>query len=247
MNIVLLTATVQPPPNAKNLARADPKVRMQDYLEAFAFYLSQLRAGVIDGIVFCDNSDANLDELRTMAAGQGLQDRVEVMGFRGLDYPAGYGRGFGEFKLVDHAMVNSSLIGSTNDAIIWKITGRYKLLNLAQLLASRPPGADLYCHCRNIPNRWLDLYVLAWNRTGYAGVIQGAFEGLREDSSSRSAEQLFRDLMDVGRSVAHIVRRFGVVPKLEGRRGYDNGNYLDMRFKLGLRVLANKIVPWLWI
>lgn len=98
-----------------------------------------------------------------------MADSVEFLSFYGLDYPLAYGRGYGEFKLIDHAIANSKLIGAGRfDDVVWKVTGRYIIENIVKIVRSRPFDADIYSHKRNYPYRVCELYLLAWN-TGATG------------------------------------------------------------------------------
>lgn len=247
-NAVLLTATVVPPLDARNLARSDVQLRLQDYLQAFDFYLAELRNGAFDALVLCENSAFDLEPFAAMARAAGLEQRVELIGHSGLDHPAQHGRGYGEFKLVDHAMQHSALISSLGgQAQIWKVTGRYRVRNLAQLIATQPLKADLYCHCRNYPSRWLDMYLMRWNRRAYQRLIRGVYRSLQQDETSTSAEQHFRALVDSHAGGLRIVRRFTLVPVVEGVRGFDNGDYGAMRPKYFARAMVNRLAPWIWI
>ena len=246
--VLLLTATIVPPADARSLVRRDAQLRLADYLDAFDFHLRELARGTADALVLCENSGFDLAPFAARAQAAGLADRVELISFQGLDHPAGHGRGYGEFKLVDHAMAHSRLIAAAGDAVtVWKVTGRYKILNLRQLILGKPAGADLYCHCRNRPVRWVDMYLMAWNRAAYDEIIRGVYHRLRQDDTPKSAEQYLREVLDTGSFRARIVRRFRAVPQVDGIRGGDNLNYLAMKNKYRARVLAHRLLPWLWI
>lgn len=247
-NAVLLTATVVPPPDARNLARRDVQLRLQDYLQGFDFYLAGLQRKAFDVLVLCENSGFDLAPFAARARAAGLADRVELIGHFGLDHPAQHGRGYGEFKLVDHAMQQSALIDALGpQALVWKVTGRYRVHNLARLIATQPLQADLYCHCRNFPSRWLDMYLMRWNRRAYEQLIRGVYRRLRQDDTPTSAEQHFRALLDRYDGDLCIVRRFAHVPRIDGVRGFDNSDYGAMGRKHLARVLAQRLAPWIWI
>jgi hypothetical protein len=236
------------PHDARNLARRDTAQRLHDYLQAFDFYLALLAQGSFGALVLCENSGFDLAPFADRARHAGLQDRVELLAHHGLDYPGRHGRGYGEFKLVDHAMRESALIAAQGpDVRVWKVTGRYQALNLARLIATQPLQADLYCHCRNWPLRWTDLYLLRWNLRAYHAVIRGAYRRLRQDDSPTSPEQHFRALIDGHAGGLHIVRRFRQVPRIAGVRGFDNRRYQAMRPKWLAREVAQRLAPWLWI
>jgi len=245
---VLLTATVMAPHDARNLARRETALRLHDYQQAFDFYLAQLQRGSFDALVLCENSGFDMAPFAAKARQAGLQGRVELISHFGLDHPSRYGRGYGEFKLVDHAMQHSTLIASLGPHLrVWKVTGRYKVLNLARLIATQPPQADLYCHCRNIRLRWLDMYLMRWNRRAYDQLIRGVYRKLQQDDTPTSAEQRFRALIDRHHGGLHIARRFAHVPRIDGKRGSDNRDYGTMWPKHLARVMAQRLAPWLWI
>lgn len=247
-NIVILTATITPPSEAVRMARLDPKVRYEDYKKAFKFYLASLNKGVIDGLIFADNSFSDLSELKEMVELEGLMNKVEIMSFKGLNYPPSYGRGFGEFKLINYVMNNSDLVNSSHkDTNFWKVTGRYVLRNLSKIIESKPNRTDLYCHCRDYPTRWMDLYVMCWNKNAYKAVIDNIYEKLREDDKAGSSEVFFRDVVEGYKGTLSIKKRFKLPPKLEGIRGFDNKAYHEMGMKQKLREIVNVIFPWLWI
>lgn len=247
-DILLLTATVTPPQGAVQLSRVDPALRLMDYRAALDCYLNILRRGVISGIVFADNSESDISVLRELARQRGAEAEAEFISFRGLDYPPSYGRGFGEFRMIDHAMRHSRLVsGLPADASIWKVTGRYIVRNFESVVRGRPRDTDVYCHCRNLPMQWIDLYVLCFNRRGYDAVLDGICQHLREDQISGSAERAFRQVIDQSHDGARIVKRFRTLPRLEGYRGVDNQRYETMRAKYWVRSVANVLAPWLWI
>lgn len=247
-NILLLTATITPPLNAAQLQRVDPSLRLQDYAEAFEFYLKQMKQGIISAIVFSDNSNSNLQILRDLAENYNATNQVEFIVFEGLDYPPAYGRGYGEFKMVDYVMEHSTIIRNASpEANIWKITGRYILENIANVVRTKPADAHFYCNCRNIPIYWMDLYVLCWSAKFYEQHIKGMYLTLRADNEFGGAEQGFRKKLESQTSSMRVVKRFTTVPLLHGYRGWDNKNYKEMGFKLFFRRFALIFMPWLWV
>ncbi len=245
---LVLTATITPPAGAIKLARTDVQQRLNDYLRALAFYLDELARGTFDRLVFADNSASDVGALRELVAQRGLGAQVEILSFDGLDHPAHYGRGYGEFKLLDYVMQHAQLLQDLPpEAPVWKVTGRYILRNVAAVLASMPPQVELYCHCRNWPQRWVDLYVLGWQHQAYAQFLRGLYTQLREDVAPVSAEYHFRNAVDAAVGRLRIQRRFKVVCVLDGYRGVDNRNYAQDGAKLLLRRWAAKLAPWWWI
>jgi hypothetical protein len=246
--LLILTATITPPGDARNLVRLDPQQRLQDYKQGLAHYIELLKQGVLQQLVFAENSLSDLSELEQLCRDHGVTGQVEFVSFFGLDYPPGYGRGYGEFKLLDHAMRHSQFVAAAPEqARIWKVTGRYRLMNFAALIRKAPATLDFYCHCRNHPMVWVDLYVLAWSKRGYREVVEGLFERLREDTSLASAEKTFRAHLDGQAFHSKVVKRFSAPPELEGVRGLDNQSYQEMNLKLLVRKVAQVLTPWIWI
>src|SRR3982074_3006340 len=153
---LLMTATISPPGVVTNLVRTNPAQRLQDYLWALEFYL-QLPTEILPRIVFVENSGSDLSQLGELAA-RHPEKEVEFVQFDGLAYPPEYGRGYGETKLLDYAIDHSEIICRLNpDDIIWKATGRLRLLNFAVMNSSAPMSFDLYCDFKNYPMRWVDM------------------------------------------------------------------------------------------
>lgn len=247
-NVLLLTATITPPQGVTNLARVDPAVRLDDYCRAFDFYCRALVDGTITKLIFAENSGSDISRLRELAEKHGVSGSTEFMCHPAMDDPPEYGRGYGEFKLIDKVMKSSSLIRNLQaHESIWKVTGRYVLRNLPAIIATRPPDADFYCHCRDIPIAWIELYVLCWNKTAYAEFLDGIYLQLQENRLRTPCEQGFRRLVDASTLRSVIVKRFRTIPRLEGYRGVDGQRYETMNLKLTMRKLANTFAPWLWI
>jgi hypothetical protein len=246
-NVLLLTATIAPPTGVPSLRRTDPVHRLQDYANALDFYV-HLPHRVFDGIVFAENSSSDLGALRRLVDRAGAAQQVEFLSFDGLDHPPSYGRGYGEFKLVDHAMRHARLL--QGHAFVWKCTGRYIVRNIERLVAHRPP-VDLYCHMRNYPYRLCELFLLSFNRHGYEAAIQGACRHLRNDLVAgvhSNEEMLFRRLVDGLPQDVTVERRFRSTPVVDGIRGWDNSRY-GARWgpKVVLRQAVHAVAPWVWI
>lgn len=246
-NIILLTATITPPKNAKNLVVVDSGLRLQQYATAFEFYLQQLAKGFFSHIIFVDNSGSDCSFIAQLAEQYNLTQQVEIISFSGLDYPAVYGRGFGEFKLVEYAMCNSHiLLSADSNAGIWKITGRYIVSNIGAIIEASPNTADFYCHCRNYPMQWIDLYILKWKKSAYRIFLMNIYLQLKEGEDSESSEQKFRKVVDANLANIKLVKRFNIIPHLIGIRGYDSQPYQNT-FKHRLRTIANTLFPFIWI
>jgi hypothetical protein len=248
---LLLTATITPPQGATHLVRTDPKIRLKDYERALRFYLKFI--GFTFGrIVFVDNSGSDIASLQQIVDEENQSDSVELLSFRGLDYPVGRGRGYGEFLLIDFAMENSLQIAKNPEADVWKCTGRYIVRNIAQLVASKPSGVSLYCHFRNWPKELCDMSLICWNDLGYQTYIAKCAKFVRNDlipGIHTVEESLFRKHIETQTTPSAIIKkRFATTPLIEGHRGWDNSKYSSNHSpKIWLRRVASIVAPWYWI
>ena len=243
-HILLMTATITPH-NARNLARTDPVARLQDYKQALGFYL-----GLIDrplhGIIFVENSDSDVTTLRQLAASRGLSGRVEFLCNYGVHLYSEKGRAHGEFKLLDYAMTASIMVIEAGvNHVVWKITGRYTVKNLASMIASAPRGFDAYVDMKDHPRRWMDMRLMAWTSPGYDRI----FRGVADDLDAKTHEMHMRDYLPQRAQGARLVPRFSREPYIDGVRGWDNGNYSKGRelLKCYVRSAGRVLAPWYWI
>ena len=244
VDILLMTATITPD-NSPELARTDPALRLDDYAQALAFYIGELERGAIRGIVFVENSDSDVTSLVALATAREVADRVEFIANYGRHSCPGRDRSYGEMQLLDHAMATSRLIAAAGDrAVVWKITGRYQVRNLARMVKTAPRRFDLYCDVRNRPIPWLDLRFMAWTRAGYDRLLRDVAARLGTDPKEPVMHRYVTGLADPG-----VVRRYRTEPLVDGVRGWDNRHYAQGRAKLKfwIRAASRRLLPFLWI
>ena len=243
---LLLTATINPPEGVPFLARTDPAVRLGDYARALEYYLT-VPDELVSAIVLVENSGRIPVELRSLEAR--ARKRLEFVCFSGLDYPPEYGRGYGEFKALDYAMSHSAVISALpGDAVIWKGTGRYRLLNIARVFPSAPVGCDLYCDLRDWPKPWMDLRLFAVTVSGYKRIFEGIYQHLREDLHNSAPETVMRRLMADLLGNLRVVPRFSCEPYVDGVRGADNKNFVEGELLLQslVRDVLRRLAPSFW-
>lgn len=246
---LLMTATITPPSIVTNLSRTDPRQRLQDYKAALQFYLD-LPKEVLPRILFVENSNSDVSELRNMAA-RYTEKETEFVTFYGLDYPPGFGRGYGEAKLLDYGMDHSEIVAKLRmDDVIWKATGRLKLLNFAELSASAPDSLDLYCDLKDYPMPWMDMRFFAFSKTGYETLFRNMAESVREDLPVAGvAENHLRAIVGKRLNMKTIVPRFLVTPRVDGIQGNNKSYSGGMKnvAKQNLREWCRRLIPGLWI
>lgn len=247
-HIVVMTATITPKPDVRSLGRKDPSLRLRDYEEGLLFYGNAVGKSV-DRIVFVENSQSDLSSLKAIADRLNISDKVEFISFAGLDYPQMYGRGYGELFLLDHAMKESQFIREYGrSAIIWKVTGRYIVSNIAKLIARRPRNLEFYCNMRNFPKRVVDMYLMAWTVVGYKKYLEHKCEIYEVSSAAAFPEKALREDFDRAEKDSKFVKRFRIVPLVSGIRGLDNKGYsTDNIWKFYIRTVLHRACPVLWI
>ena len=225
-----MTSTVTPPAGETILTRTDPNLRLNDYIEAFKYYLSD-QITAIDGIIFVDNSNHPLEEIRSMAELYKGEKRIEILSFYGLDYPIEYNRGYGELKLIEYAFEHSQLIKGMQDADrFWKVTGRLKVKTLNKIINAAPPYFELCADFRYRRNQ-VDTRLIAFNLNGYKKYIYGK---LHEMPGLIIESWLFKKLVPLlgTKDSQGIETEFRAVAKFEGFAGYKSSNYMAPRQQL---------------
>jgi len=249
-NVLLLTATINP--SARILpatARSDPDQRRRDYEKALSFYTTLL-GRCFDGIVFCENSGADLGSLREVGRQAGRAGPVELLSYKADEPPPHFGKAYAEISLIEHARANSEQLAVVEDTIVWKCTGRYIIHNMEKLIVERPRSFDFYCHKRDRPYPLCELYLMAWNEKGYQAALAGAAPKLLEHPGERRMpETFFRQHIDELGKEIKVVPRFRHVPLIEASRGWNNQPYSWRRWqpRILVREAAGWLAPWLWI
>lgn len=244
-NILLITSTIAPPVDAVLLARKDPQLRLADYMASLQFQIGLLKSSVIDSIVYADNSGFPLDHLRKICEKAGVSGRVEFISYKSQALPR-LGRCFLEINLIGRAIAASKLLSAEEHIRIWKITGRYIVMNITRIIREAPE-CDLYVNCRNYPEHWADFHLMAFTLRGYNEILAVDLEKYQD---SIVGERVLREAIDTRSFLGcKIVKRFTRTPRISGIRGIDGAQYSDFQntVKYGIRAVANCILPNFWI
>lgn len=140
--VLLLSATVDPG-GVVFVKRNDPKQRLKDYRQALKRWG---RVSGFDSIVFCENSGADLSSLHNLAARlPGGRQRIRFISFHGNAFAPTLGKGYGEMGILKRAL---SELTSNQGALVMKVTGRYFVRNIGDLLERirTQPGCEVYCN-----------------------------------------------------------------------------------------------------
>lgn len=240
--LLLLTATVTPHPRMGALAVTDADERYEQYCDAFRFLVSSGATALFDRILVCENSGFDLHRFEEAFAGSLAEvSFVPVQ----MDPSAGeYGRGYSEMLLIDTAL---KLVGETvgEGDRVWKLTGRYRIKNLARVITTSSHVDDLVVTLRKHPSRWADLFLFSFNRRSWRAVAAHL-----DELKSASGSAVMYDIIDriPGEGVT-VATRLGTEPHLLGVRGHDKRNYDSPRqhLKRHARQLIHLVAPGLRI
>lgn len=245
-----MTATISPPPGA--VARSDLAKRLADYLTALEFYLS-LPNAAFDRVVFVDNSAGDTGPVEALVRSVAHDKVVEIISFAGNDHPVQYGKAYGEFKLIDYGLATSRLARA--DDVFWKVTGRLRLTNIAEIAAALSRPCDLACDLHNVPfvgtgklsgSRNMDLRAFACSMRGYRGLFEGLW---RERTTGFDAEFFYGVVKAAVNGPYRVVPRFPVQPRFSGASGRHDRQYGAglQALKTDVRAVMRCALPWLWL
>ncbi|RZL46749.1 MAG: hypothetical protein EOP00_14030 [Pedobacter sp.] len=122
--LILLTGCINPDGMAYTKLQ-NPDIRKAQYIEAIKFYLHK----TTNKILFIENSNTDISFEFENEVGK---NRLEFIVFAGNDYDKKLGKGYGEMQILKYAFNHSKFVKEAST--ICKITGRYKILNINQLL-----------------------------------------------------------------------------------------------------------------
>jgi hypothetical protein len=226
-----------------HLALADPSIRREQYRTAFSALLAAVPADC--RVIFAENSGASLSDFGVLAEGR---PHVEFLSLQPRDVPPGCGRGYLETLLVGDALAASSLINGGHHQVI-KLTGRYRVANLARVLRSIPDDVDLAFNLRRYPRPWADMWLYGITRDGYEALASHV-DALREDITYAPSEAiLYYVLQHLQQQGASCALRFPSEPRFLGIRGNDGLSYSSPRqsLKWAARAASKRLFPRVWI
>ncbi len=143
--VILLTACVNPQGMAFTRLQ-DSNIRLNQYKAAINFYLNNTDKQIIvaenTGYDFTNDFKEYVEN-----------NRLECLTFDGNNYNKILGKGYGEALIINYVLNNSRLI-EKNDLII-KITGRYIVSNIVQILSYIRNENYIYVNISKINGRFL--------------------------------------------------------------------------------------------
>ena len=122
--LIFLTACINPE-NMAFTALLDMDRRKKHYIDALNFYIEKTNLKIL----FVENSGINLSNIFQKEIKSG---RLEILTFNGNNHKKSLGKGVGEMVILEHA-IEKSIFFKKSD-FIFKITGRYRILNINQFI-----------------------------------------------------------------------------------------------------------------
>lgn len=254
--ILLLTATIAPKGRqGHGLTRLDPGLRLGDYQTALRFWLG-LDAPWLAGILFAENSGADLDSLRAIAANE--NPRSVPVEFRSYDQPPppeGMHYGYSEFILTRQALKDSALAASAPYFI--KATGRYRFPDLGRLITRLPRDFRVAVDCKlskilTRDRHYLTHYALALFERAFflekLGDLPEQMTPAPPWTRAQFIETVLFDRLHPMRREPGIILRWPCNCEAEGIGGNgDDYATRSRRRKAAVRAVARRLMPWLWL
>jgi len=262
---IVMTATITPREGMPDSVRNDPKIRLDDYRRALEFYLS-LPNSLVDRILFLENSSSDLSVLRRVVESLEHDKKVEFNSFTG-DYQPEFGKGYGEFQMLDYGLSECRFLSKAD--VVWKVTGRHRVLNLSRLIETAPQDYTVYCDLRSIPfiggdfnlqavpfigkrlgekyrNQFMDLRVFSCTVDGYDRLLRNQYLQMWNQMPEKF---LFDVMFKAKRQEKRIVPRFRIQPQIAGYAGWDNADYQSLSYKIkdSFRAAMRLVMPGFWV
>lgn len=214
---LILTATVDPS-GISFMKRTDKDQRYRDYKQALAKWLG---TDCLDGIIFCENSGADLSELEDMATTAG-GTKTEFLSFYGQDFPRSRGKGYGEMLTLKYILEHSSMIDKWENSFLIKVNGRYFVKNIYLLSHFLRNNPDLDAVCTFRENlRYSDSQVFAGSRYFFLNYLFPLSENI-DDTGGVFFEHVLARAVHLGLSQDRKWSLPPVVPDIEGFMGTSN-------------------------
>ncbi len=97
------------------LKRNDSKLRLDDYKRALRLWLADPS---VSRLVICENSGADLEELRAIVEDLRQYDKaIEILSFVQSSFPGHLGKGYGEMSILSHMLDNSKILADSKSLL----------------------------------------------------------------------------------------------------------------------------------
>jgi hypothetical protein len=228
---LLVTGTIVP--NSNFVAHQDATQRRNEYLEALKFYREMLKEMPI---YFLENSAYDFSNDKEFL------DFARITQISLLKFPVSdkfkEGKGYQEFQMLDEAV--DQLSNSCNAFI--KVTGRYKVTNLPQLIAGIRKGINIDLHKKF---KVAQTNVFACEMKFYQRHIKGLYINANDEGGMFIEKVIYNKL--VNDDLLGAVNMFAVNPGIEGVSGSYGGSLKRNPVKMKIRQAERKFFRMLGV
>ena len=246
--VVLLTATIDPGQYKLDLMRYDPAQRLSDYEQSLLFW-ETVNDSRLEGIIFCENSGADLNPLVDMT--RRFRTPVELISFNGNEKRGNMNYGYSELGIIDHAIRESTFLQKCSHFI--KATGRLTFPKISRLLDSEKSNFDAivdhrrkYHNEKGFPLR-ARTQLMLFSKSFYSNFLFDTRNQMV--GGSGSIEEFIAQKLDKPPKEVNVIKRFNIECPPRGFSAYNNRNYdfIVDRYKNMARSLSRTLIPNLWI
>lgn len=254
----VMSASVSPNGMA-GLSKESIDNREQQYITTLSFYASQPS---IQKILFVENSAWPLERIKASIP---HPEKVTWLSLDENNFPRDWGKGYGEFLLMDRAIDALASQGCGPETLIVKVTGRFPILNIETMLREFDHRKNLQLALDVLDHPIYDWLHLGWDGHHARTILYATTLGFyREHIRGRyaeipshfcGAEDLMFDVWKKARALPGIYPRFRREPRLSGFAGsgrlciitaYDYDGFFA-KFKRATRQFLRWALPFLWM
>lgn len=230
--------------------------REEQYIRTLRFYASK---SFIPRILFVENSNWDLTRIKKEVC----SDKVVYVSIDGNTYPREWGKGYGEFLIMDRAV--DELCELYGGGVFVKVTGRFPVLNIESMFKEFTNRHPLKLAVDVVEHNLYKLLGLKWGASGCRTIIYACdCDFYKNNLYGRyveipnpfyGAENLMRDVWEHHQSECGVYPRLRHEPHLSGFAGAVNhawitaNNYdsLLARTKRAIKQFCRLFLPGLWI
>jgi hypothetical protein len=225
--VLLLTATIDPG-RMVLVKRRDPELRLKDYRSALKKWS---RVQGFDSVIFCENSGADLTSLRKWAENLTKdRTRIRFISFQGNDHSPELGKGYGEIRILKHAI---SATGLAPHTLLMKVTGRYFVRNASDLIRQIRIQPEYAVFCRADPDRGLSSSEVFAANVAFLETFLFPLHQRIDDSAGVYLEHVLADAIRTGAASGVMWTRWARPIRLQGVSGTFNRPLSGPRRALG--------------
>ncbi len=260
MDFTLVMSAAVNPNGMPDISAESLLDREAQYIRTLQFYNA---SPCIPRILFVENSNWDLTHIKQAVGDSG---KIEYLSIDGNTYPRVWGKGYGEFLLLDRAV--DFLSKRNNDGLFVKVTGRFPILNISTMVKEFSRRKNLQLSVDVIEHPLYDWLHLGWSGHGcrtiiyavsldfYLQHLYGHYTEIHGyEGGLWGAESLMRKVWEETRRLPGVYSRFKHEPHLSGFAGAVNHAWITAnnydgflaKTKRFIRQLVRYVVPCLWI